>query len=298
MTDQEGPKKNTSSKREPRRRKTAPVTASQETSIHEVSAEPVPKPTASFPISSRAKGFRLVNEVDGQHLYGNQYVQVGYMVDMWADLLEGYGYKVKEFWSAYDMLLNERSIEGLNRYWSNLSATGFEVPYRRMDFNVREPVTVAVYTAIQGEDLYVSWRAFVQGSFSMIKFIIFAGIAFVLALPILSFARLGKCAFTPVSFGGVPSCNLNLFEAIFILVFVGAIVAGFVAAFGILFRGGDFLALVREPIHELHYDDVASLTAAVHKSLLGAADLIGIDSTKLMVREPAFAPKNRPHLRF
>jgi hypothetical protein len=63
---------------------------------------------------------------------------------------------------------------------------------------------------------------------------------------------------------------------------------GLIAAYGFLFRKGDFLALLRKGIHELYFDNIQSLSTAVHNSILEAAEQIGLDTDQLQTRNAYF----------
>jgi hypothetical protein len=86
-----------------------------------------------------------------------------------------------------------------------------------------------------------------------------------------------------------------MYSEVLILISI-AIVAIVIAMFGIFFRDGDYLALIRSPLHELNYDDVNSLSSAVHSSLLASADSVGIDITKVKPREPVFQTRRKPRI--
>src|SRR5690606_7916107 len=93
----------------------------------------------------------------------NQYVQVGLLVDMWADLLEGYGHRSEAFWKYFVESFSQKNIKNVEIKIDGLEGTGlWNAPYRNMIFIRRKPVTVTFYLATQGKDLYIAWRAFVQ----------------------------------------------------------------------------------------------------------------------------------------
>jgi hypothetical protein len=218
--------------------------------------------------------------------YGNQYQQVGQFVDGWSDLVEGFGDKAEEVVGTCDGLMGERGIAAMSSKWDELTATGVNAPSREMRFYHRSPVTVTVYTARQGKDLYVSERVFIQGEINKMKLVII-GIACLLLACMLSFE-------TNVTFTGTEThFNFGTFLWASVAVMVGVAVA--LSAWGAS-RRGDYLAFVRKPIHEHHYDDISSLAKGVHNSLIAAADIVGIDTTKLEPREPIFKRRRKPRL--
>jgi len=235
---------------------------------------------------SKNQPIRTIAVNDGNAaFYASQSAKLGVLADMWADLIVGYGDKAEEFWNAFLAQFKERGISGAGPYPDRLPATGMWPPYREMQFVKRGLVTIPIYVAVQGKDLYISWRAFAQGYPDLSRIVLWIASAILLALP-LSLER------TLVGWGET-STRIQLGDlltnAFLILLFTGI----FGAFFGYLFREGDWLGLVREPVNELQVDDVASLSNAVHISLLAAADTVGIDTTKLQEREPFYAARAR-----
>lgn len=217
-----------------------------------------------------------VHEYTSKSFYGNSYAQFGEVVDMWGDLIEGYGMQAEDFFKSFHTIMVERKMLIDKTRWHELSAGGFNAPTRSMQFYYREPVTIAVYVARQGVDLYVSWRVFVRGGISIVKVIALMTLGLITAIP---FSRENVSQL----FGEEIMVNLGmLISTIFIVWFV---LFSFVSVYGIFFRQGDNLSLLREPFHELHHDDVISLSQAVHRSIIAAADGVGIDITKLQPRE-------------
>ena len=224
---------------------------------------------------------RKVNATQGFVLVGNQHAQMGELVHMWADLIEGAGEQAEGFVEQLLSSLSTRQIENARLRWDHLNASGFLVPSRQMLFCKRRPVTVAIYIARQGRDLYVSWRAFVQGKFAWSK----ALLAVAVSVLVTYFMTFG------FTLSGDPLLLIQYRFIDIVLVFVVIVVLS--ALFGVFFRYGDAEALWRGRIQELHYDDIVSLTLAVHNSILQAADQVGIDTTKLEKWGPFYAPQNR-----
>lgn len=241
------------------------------------------------PITSSTRdtsGFSEAATYDGNaEFYANQYAQVGEIVDMWADLIEGYAAKTTDFWQAFKTHFEARGLTGYSPRSDYLTATGLFAPYRKMEFVRRGVVTIPIYIAVQGKDLYISWRAFVQGQISLIKVVGWLIICLLLTFP---FALEEKYE----QFGEV-STTLNSGKCLSSFVMVVVVTGVIAAAYGFFYRQGDWQALWREPLNELQVDDVASLSSAVHYSLIAAADQVGIDTTKLQAREPFYTPRGR-----
>lgn len=209
--------------------------------------------------------------------YANQYEQVGELVDMWGDLFEGYAPQAPEYGALFEKLQTQRSIPDLSIKWEKLYATGFVAPSRWMQFYQRSPVTVAVFVAKQGSDLYISWRAFVQAKISEARIAIWLIISAVLALPF---------SFSTDMFLSDPTFEIESFAIAAAI--IAAIIGGIGAGMGVYYRKGDYLALLREPLNELQYDDVTALTNSIHASLIQAANQLNIDTKKFEAREPFY----------
>ena len=110
---------------------------------------------------------------NGRFLYRNQYALTGTLVDMWADLIEGAGEKFQDFVLAFEKRWDEKKVDEITVKIGEIGATGFFAPYRDMLFIRRDPLTLTLYVAIQGNDLYVSWRAFLQRGISTWKVYLF-----------------------------------------------------------------------------------------------------------------------------
>lgn len=228
--------------------------------------------------------------------FSSQFEQVGQLVDMWADLLEGFGDKIGQFAAGLQVSLELREIERLDVAEDKLKSSGFFPVSRKMGFCRRDEVTLVVYVAKQGKDLYVSWRAFIQAQISPVKIAMFAAAAVLLALIVPYHLRVvGQTQVSP--FMPVQDDFFTSLINFTATIVVYALVIGlFVVWRGFFYNRGDFLALVREPLNELQVDDIASLANAVHKSVLFAAEQIGVDVAKLEKREPFYAKRRKPLL--
>lgn len=211
-----------------------------------------------------------------EDIFKNQYAQVGELIERWADVAEGYGQKANAFWEAFESNLKGREVEQLSQYWGDLASTGIFSPRRNAFLVQRGPVTVAVVVARQGNDLYISWRAFIQNYVSMVRVGIWAALVLLISLP---FAY-------DVDFWGESSFSSGAFFRN--VIFFGLLSLIFILLYGLMYRDADVLSLFRSPIHELQYDEVASLSTTVHKTVLAAADKVGIDRASLEVREPVY----------
>ena len=218
-------------------------------------------------------------------LYGNQFFQTGDLVDMWADLIEGHASNAQAFWNAYSASFSNREA-GARRQVQKLSSTGIFPPSREMEFVKRQGVTITVYVATQGRDLYVSWRAFIQAQISGLKIGLWIVICLLLALP-FSFTEVVGNYYWETERKVNTSTLLILFVAILAVTGIWILLVGFFR------RRGDFFSLLRKGLSELQIDEIIALSGAVHYSVLAAADKVGIDTTKLQAREPFYTSRQR-----
>lgn len=239
---------------------------------------------------SQSYGIPQVHEYSGRAIWGSQFYRRGILLDSWADVLEGHAPRGKEFTDKFHALLAEKQIKGVSRKTDYLTATGIGAQRRTMSFYERNPILIAVYIAAQGTDLYISWRAFIQGKVSVWRVLILLILAFIFSLPQL------------LTFGGYYyfdySGRINFYlSSLAPFIYVGNLI-GLLVLISIwgYWRQGDILALLRHRIHELHYDDLMSLAATIHKTIIATADAMGIDTAKLEVREPFFKTRRRPRI--
>lgn len=247
------------------------------------------------------KDLKQPNEFSGQiEGYGNQQFQVGSLMDMWSDVLPAAVDKTEDFWHHFAYQLEIRTLWKLFIFWDSLQATGLKAPNQRMLFIRRGEVTITVYFARQGIDLYLSWRAFIQTKISEIKVAVYAAIAvlagIVAGLIGNAFAPLtlvvsGQTYITQDQLDGARATSTA-----FAFIVVVLAVAGWIAIRGFLRYDGDYFGMLRSSTNELQIDNMMALTEAVHNSLLGAAEGIDIDTAKLEAKEPFYKTRRKPRI--
>lgn len=217
--------------------------------------------------------------------FSNQFSQVGFLVEFWGDSIDDYGSKHEEFWKKYQQRKAAKGLEGLEVTTKRLRSQTFNTFEREMEFNYRDPVTVTVYFLPDGQDLYISWRSFIQQPVSESKVI---AVAMLVVTFWLTFGNLGN----------IPTFDLGVF-LLWLLIIGLATLVGWLVVFGAIFAWGyfrcegDFLYLLRKPISEQHADDVKRLANAIHSSIIAAADEMGVDTAKLSAREQVKRKKSR-----
>lgn len=232
---------------------------------------------------------RAVGADDERRIFGNQYAQVGELVDMWTHLFEGLSGKSDEFWKAYNKAKNTRSLPGVSEY-DSLQATGINAPARSMEFNRSRTVTVTVYLARQGGDLYVSWRAFVQAPISLFKIIL-------LLLAAVLFSLLNSGAYImPFNSNTINLYYVNTEQFLTNLVASSLVLLGVFFALGFFNRKGDIWGMLRQPIYELYFDELSAMSMAIHRSLIDAADSLGVQTANIEPHEPFYERRRRPRI--
>ena len=236
---------------------------------------------------------KQVHEIEGRLPFENQILSMGILVDMWADLIPGYGAKAEEFREAYRAHRTAKSIPGLEVKASNFYSTGFSQPYRIMERNRRDPATVMVYIAKQGEDLYLSWRAYMQNDLNPSRFYILFWGSFLITVLLSRAISIAPLELFPF-FAWDQDFASNVIKLAAYTV-TASLVFGFIAAlYGYFFRNGDYLALFRYKSSEIYIDDIIALTVAIHQSILAGTDTLGIDRASLQEAEPIFKKRRRP----
>lgn len=255
---------------------------------------PLPKPVPSNPsqpvprLARRLTIGRFTPDLrDALFLWGNgEYARYGEMIDQWADMVPGFGGKVDKVATIYGVCMAGRTLIGTRQGRSHLTTMGIFPRNRRVEVLRYGSATAVVFVAPVGSDLYLSWRVYNQGYLSFLRFLF----VFLRAL-ILSAAIFGGLYITyvlPPYYWVTPPFML---DATTIGAIAVSIVAGFGLSWGITFFRGltrmrDWWGMLREPITSLQLDDALVLGFSVHHSLLEAADVVGIDISKLLPRTP------------
>ncbi len=265
---------------------------------------PNPEPVAPPPVAApapapapapkpRRKGYlyplRPLGEYDpNKLLMGNQFGQVGYVMDMWGELILDAQPQSAWFWQNFAAFLERNKMPGVSTEFKSLEATGFWSQSRTMYFLQKAPVTVTIYLASFGNDLYMSYRTFLQGAIDQIRVSMFVIAAYIIHWIFINI-RSGTI------FGGR---GTTYWLDILWLVIALVVVFGFASFWAYVNRNGDYLYLYRQEVNELHFDDAVAMTSLVHKGLLNAANATGIETKTLETHEPFYLPKNRAKLRF
>ncbi len=215
----------------------------------------------------------------------------GEMVEAWADLVDGAADKAGIFKAAFYQTLEGRNYEGFKLKTQKATATGgLFAEHREFEVVQFGVATVAVYIARIGDDLYVSWRTFLKARFSEWKLMMFVLVIFFLVglLPML-FSVERKCDDFTDPRGRVinTDCRSVINSSTYSTDLKIGIIAVAVVCFFLLFSR-NAQALFREKIHDFHFDDAIALGLVVHRSIIVAADRVGIDPALLAPKESVF----------
>lgn len=224
----------------------------------------------------------------------------GEVIDFWSDLIEGKAAQRDDFIAAYHKIVSDRKIDNVTST-SYIIYTG-DIITRKQYFELFKWYTAkaAVRTEPLGNDLYVSWRVYVKEQISSLRIILwligclFAAVVLTVGFNFQSYTphydQYGYY-FSPEQANQYIQATLELF----IKIVIGTGI--YLVILGIFRRSGDLLGMFRRPLDEFDRDDAMAAGHIVHKSVLQAADAIGIDSMKLAPKEAVPSDRRRPSRR-
>ncbi|HID62880.1 MAG TPA: hypothetical protein EYP49_09115 [Anaerolineae bacterium] len=199
---------------------------------------------------------------------------LGERLDGWADLIEGAAERAPEVVKAFQERISARQMPNVQHESSALT-TGGLVDKKRPYQLVHTPIgaAVAVYIGQFGSDLYVAWDLFIRPVWNMMVVWGILGVGAVLGL-FQAFGRDPWTGHTRFSFLGWIVATIGL-SILFAFLVGGA---------GLVVKRNP-LAFFRKELDAFDADDITAMTLAVHKSLLQAIDVVGIDIHLLRVKE-------------
>ncbi len=202
--------------------------------------------------------------------------RLGQRLDGWADIVEGAGTKTNDMTIAFREQVSKRQMPHVICQSSELVARAGQ---RRNYHLIRTEtgVTLAVYIGRFGSGLYFGWDMFFK---PLLNTNVIAGIIIAAVLTGLC-PSLVAGAITSLTRG---SRGINLLSWLFGTVVLAVAYTLLVAIISRVFRG-NLLALFFKELTFFDAHDIAATGMAVHRSLLNAADRIGIDTHVLRVKE-------------
>jgi len=203
---------------------------------------------------------------------------LGYFLDGWAEIIEGMGEKAEAVHDSVNTNLKAHEMPGVSIV-EVLGSAKLTMPADR-DYILNEMapgVTSAIYIAKHGVDLYVSWRTFIKSVLNMQVVWIVLGASAILGLFVGGIDRgydfYGNTA-TTFSFGGWIGWTIG-FIVLAIL---------FLSGLGKFIKGNSLTYFFIEPTI-FDAEDITALSLSVHKTILRSLDHVGIDSSKLRIKQ-------------
>jgi hypothetical protein len=242
-----------------------------------------PKPAATTQESSNSTEENIHNEVpDIQSstppikTVSVDVNNLGNHLDGWADLLEGMGEKVNEVQQFVLNSLIDREMPQIQVY--------DVIGHTSITSNERRPyllattypgATTAIYIQNHGKDLYVSWRTFLKRNLNWGLILMIAGIAFLIGFVF------------EVVLGSNSSYyrqTVSIYRIIYVFLIVLILEVIVVGIVGRIKKRNFWSYFYIEP-NLFDAEDITAMSLSAHKSLIRALDSVGIDATKLRLKQ-------------
>ncbi len=193
------------------------------------------------------------------------------LIDFWADVIEGEATKEPKFRAAFQQLFDAREPQYTKMQERQITRK-HTLYYTTIQSQFAKAV---VLSQERGVDLYVSWRLYHEKGISWVKTLLWLVVCVVIGYLL---AR-GRYWFT------VGEWLAYSIGTIFVTAFL-------ILLFGSMFRGNP-LALLSASLDEFRVDEITSFGLSLHKTMLAAANQVGIDTAKLPTKEPIFQNRKR-----
>jgi hypothetical protein len=208
-------------------------------------------------------------------------------------LLDELGHRADDLHSAVSERFQQRQVPDARMHWQTLVAKGILVERRPFYFVRRGIITVALYIAQFGKDLYISQVTYAKGPITAVRSII-VGLMLTFALyftfiysNVLA-ERMGGFLNGFSLFGGGDSFPTFLLCVIGPLGLLNQFLVMILFIYSLYkwLSDRDFLAILRARPNEFQEDDTVALEKAVEETVRQSLDKIGVDSTLMLpVRE-------------
>lgn len=214
----------------------------------------------------------------------------GEVIDFWSDLIEGHGAEKEAFIHAYRKSIASRKITKVLSGPQQAALGVIDIRWQDFDVFRWNVANAALRTDQIGDDLYVSWRVFVAEPISWRRIIMWL-VGCLLAAIFLT-VGFNLQAYTQYNqyYGSATNPLIQSTFETFIKIAIGSGI--YLIIVGLFRRNGDWLGMFRRPLDEFDRDDAMAAGHVIHKSVLQAADTIGIDSMTLAPRHSE--PSDRP----
>ena len=209
---------------------------------------------------------------------------LGFFLDGWADLAEGYGNKADEVRDeVYRSLKNREMPEvEVERVDGTVGIGKGQRPY---NVTTTFPgVTTAIYIGKHGKDLLVSWYTYIRPVLNWRVITVLVVIAAFIGLRAGGGAITAARGFSEGFFEGLISGTQAFLLGVFTFLGVGlgALVfeLGILSVLGFFITRDPFWAFVIQP-NVFDADDIVAMSLSAHKSILKALDKVGLDTALL-----------------
>lgn len=206
--------------------------------------------------------------------FGGSLIRNDTLVGRWGSLVINAGERIEDFRNYFSEILKSRELSQLKIYDEWLSTSGVFAASRPFLVIEQNWIRMAIYSAKQGKDLYISWRLYIIQKFTWIPVVVWLVLSLVVGVIL-----------------GIINTSIGVALVSFFLVFI---VLGFLGAFwGQMFMENPFgLLLVR--FHEMNLDDAEAASIVVQASIEAAIEKMGIEDVKL---EPRSSIMRQPRRR-
>jgi hypothetical protein len=204
--------------------------------------------------------------------------KLGVFLDGWSDIVEGMGDKANQVRQNILSLLQGREMPDIAL--DNKVGYVSLISKDRRDYIVSETFPGArttIYIAQHGNDLYASWRTWIEPkiNWNLWKWIL-------IGAAVLGFLTGGIQQSN--SFYGPSQTNFSLIGWIGAMIGYLVLTAIVLAVVGRVIKG-NFLAYFFIEPNVFDAEDITAMSLSVHKSVLRALDSAGIDSSKLRLKQ-------------
>ncbi len=204
---------------------------------------------------------------------------LGYFLDGWADLVEGMSDKADDIHANVLGQLEDRQMPDIQTSVKQgyVNYMGSE----RRDYTVTTTspgATTLIYIGKHGKDLYTSWRTFIHLVLNRQVLLIALGICAALGLFTGGINRSNNF------FGGPSSTSFSLFGWVGATIGFAILAAVILGVAGRVMKGSFWAYFFIEPSY-FDADDITAMSLSAHKSLLRALDSVGIELSKLRIKQ-------------
>lgn len=220
--------------------------------------------------------------------------RLGFFLDGWADLVEGYGDKADEIRNEVYKSLKSREMPDV-KVFRAVGTAGIGQDGRPYNIATTFPgVSTIVYIGKHGKDILASWYTFVKPVPNWKVLGAIAILAGIIGLQFASDAMKAASQFSNAYFGLISTTQVLLAGlGTFIITTLSVWGAGvlLLAILGyFLIRDPLWVMVIRPNLFDA--DDIIAMSLSAHKSILRAIDKAGLDSAILRPKQSFIRRKN------